>query len=126
MMLPPIYDWLSTTPAVMALFAQRLWPWGTSPDEPPQAMYCVWQQISGSPENYLDSPVQVDHARMQFDIYTPASGSGAAAKVEDGAQAIRDALELHGYMVDFGNTEIDPATGAYRYRLDFEFITPRA
>lgn len=85
--------------------------------------YAVWRLISGGPENYLaDRPV-VDNASIQIDIYSnPSQGPDEARKVSN---ALRDALELHAYVVSFRGEWIDPDTNNFATGFDIDWIVER-
>lgn len=128
-MMPPIFPILSTDPTVRSLLGEppstRIYPFGEA-RQTVTYPYVTWQIITGTPEVYLGDRPDIDDVRVQIDCWgdgTPEK-SGAAS-VNAVADAIRNVLEGHGYMVDFGSTERDPDTVSYRYRMDFEFWTHR-
>lgn len=97
----------------------RFYPFG----EAPQGValpYAVWQMIFGTPANYLGQLPDLDGTRVQVDVYGATQAVTQAAAI-----AIRDALEPHGYLVNFADRARDPVTRNYGYTLDFEFQTPR-
>jgi len=128
-MIPPLFPILSGNPTVTALLGAapntRVYPFGEAPAKPVYP-YVTWQIISGTPEVYLADRPNIDDVRVQMDCWGDGgAGKNGAASVNSVADAIRNVLEDHGYMVDFGNTERDPDTVSYRYRMDFEFWTHR-
>jgi len=108
-------------PAVPAL-ENRIAPFGEQEQDvsPLPLPYLVWQTISGIPENYLDDLPDMDKTRVQIDVW-----AATGAQAEAIAQSVRDALEPGAYMISFGNTTRDPETRAFRFGLDFDFLTPR-
>jgi hypothetical protein len=91
--------------------------------EAPQGValpYAVWQMITGTPANYLGQLPDLDRSRVQIDVY------GAMQSMTlDAAVTIRDALEPHGYLVNFADRGRDPTTRNYGYMLDFELHQSR-
>lgn len=128
-MIPPIFPILSANSAVTALVGAgvncRVYPFGEGPS-PAAYPYVTWQLVAGTPEQYLGDRPDIDDVRVQIDCWGDGRvGQGGARSVNAVADAVRNALEPHGYMVDFGSTERDPDTVSYRYRMDFEFWTHR-
>ena len=82
--------------------------------------YAVWQMITGTPANYLGQLPDIDASRVQVDVYADTQSVTLSA-----ATAVRDALEPHGYLVNFADRGRDPTTRNYGYMLDFEFHTDR-
>lgn len=123
-MMPPIFSILSAAAGVTALVGappkMRLFPFGEA-DQNTLKPYISWQLISGLPENYLGQLPDVDHYRTQIDVWAETQASANLV-----AEAVRDAIEPHAYLVGSGSTLRDPETRCYRYMLDVEFITPRA
>jgi hypothetical protein len=128
-MIPPIFPILAAAPAVTALLGTsptRIYPFGENTEKTVTYPYITWQLITGTPENYLGDRPDIDNTRVQIDCWGDGgTGKNGAASVNAVADAVRNVLEDHGYMVDFGSTERDPDTVSYRYRMDFEFWTHR-
>lgn len=123
-MMPPIFSILSGAAGVTAFVGapprMRLFPFGEA-DQATLKPYITWQLISGLPENYLGQLPDVDRYRTQVDIWAETQ-----AVANEVAEAVRDALEPHAYILGSGNTIRDADTRCFRYMLDVEFITPRA
>jgi hypothetical protein len=117
--LPDLTNTLENDAAVIALLGQRVFPFGEAPQDTPYP-YATWQQIAGTPENYLAGRSNMDHLVVQFDVWAKTGSSAEAC-----ANAVRYALELLSYLVDFTTEPRDPDTGAYRFRLQFDFWKPR-
>jgi hypothetical protein len=124
-MMPPIYRWLEGVPAVANLVGDRIFPFGLADQNTPYP-YVTFQIISGLPEQYLGDRPDIDSVQVQVDCWGTNKADGAGGtQVSNVADAVRDVLEGYGHMVGFGSTERDPDTLSYRYRMDFEFWTPR-
>lgn len=124
-MLPPLYRWLTEDATVAAQASDRIYPFGEAP-APVTYPYVTWQIISGLPEQYLGDRPDIDSVQVQVDCWGDGRVDvGGSKQVNDLADAVRNVLEEHGYMVNFGSTERDPDTVSYRYRMDFQFWTPR-
>lgn len=122
-MIPPLFQIMSASTAVRAAIgtppSMRFFPFGEA-DQNTQKPYVTWQIISGIPENYIGQLPDIDDFRVQIDVWAVTQDSANSV-----AQAVRDAIEPHAYIVGSGNTTRDPETRAYRYMLDAEFYTPR-
>lgn len=102
---------LGTTP--------RLYLFGEAPPNVPKP-YAVWQQVFGSPENYLGQAPDVDSYGVQVDVY----GTTAAA-CRGVAMALRDALEGAAHVTAWNGESRDPDTRDYRYTFTVEFVQSR-
>lgn len=121
-MIPPIFPILSSDSAVKAILGSnpvRVYPFGEA-EQGVTKPYAVWQNIAGSPENYLGDLPDADSYTAQIDIYADTSGSAL-----DAAMAIRDALEPVAYVTSLGNTSRDSDTRDYRYSMSVDFIVNR-
>lgn len=116
---PPIFAILASSAAVKTILGappdMRFYPFGQAVQNA-LAPYATFQVISNIPENYLGDLPDADDYRVQVDVWAMTQASA-----NDTAQAIRDAVEPHAYMVNGGNTSRDPETGKYRYLLEFQF-----
>lgn len=121
-MLPPFFPAINTT-AVKAIFGSkplRVLPFG---DVDPTIVkpYAAWQNVFGSPENYLGDAPRMDAWGIQVDVYaTTEAECDAAAKV------LRDALELVAYITNWRATLREPDTKLYRMGFDVEFLSARS
>jgi hypothetical protein len=121
-MIAPIFEICSASLAVTALIGTnpvRLFPFGLAPQEV-QTPYVLWQNVGGSPENYLGSLPDADGYSIQIDVY-----GVNASDVTNVALAIRDAVEPGAYITGWGNTNRDFATGLYRYNFTVDFLVNR-
>lgn len=82
--------------------------------------YAVWQVISGSPENHLDCPPQVDHVSIQVDAY-----GETAAQVRAVIVALRDALEPHAYIMSWTGEDFEDNTKLYRSGFTIDWFVSR-
>jgi len=118
----PIFKVCAASQAVTALIGVnpvRLYPFGLQDDDVVYP-YAVWQNISGSPENYLDRRPDADSYTLQLDIYADSITSATGV-----AEALRDAIEPHAYITRWGTQSRDATTKRYRYSFDVEWIVLR-
>ena len=121
-MLPLLFQIVVANPAVTALLGvnpTRCYPWGEVPQNCPKP-YAVWQIISGNPENYLDSPTDMDGVSIQIDVY-----SDIAASTISVAKALRTAIESQATLTAFRQWPREPDTRLYRWQLDVDFFVER-
>ncbi|PKH20231.1 hypothetical protein CIG19_18955 [Enterobacterales bacterium CwR94] len=121
-MIAPIFEVCATNDAVTAVLGRspvRLYPFGLQ-DDAVVYPYAVWQNVSGTPENYLGNRPDADHFTIQVDAY-----GDTAAQVIEVAQVLRDAVETHAHITRWGNEELDPETKRYRYSFDIDWIVLR-
>lgn len=122
-MIPNIYDLLSGDTTVDSLLgnADGIAVYrDEAPDKTPLP-YCVYSVVTGQPANTLDSPPDMDEARVQFDVYALDSDTADACY-----RAIRDVLEQPsgGYIVNYFTTR-DEDTRAFRVMFEMTFKTSR-
>lgn len=121
-MIAPIFSVCSESPDLNNLIGGdtlRLYPFGMQDDNVIYP-YAVWQNISGSPENYLAQRPDADYFTLQVDAYADTADEVIAV-----AAALRDAIEPYAYITRWGNQEIDSETMRYRYSFDVDWIVPR-
>lgn len=119
---PPIFQVAAADLAVTALLGVRpvrLYLFGLAPPKP-AGTYCVWQVISGSPENFLAGRPDAEAYSLQLDIYA-ASGDEARAA----GNAIEYAVELSATVTGYNGESRDTETGLYRYSFDVDWIVQR-
>lgn len=121
-MMVPIFEVCASDAGVTALLGAspvRLYPFGLQDDNRVYP-YAVWQNVSGSPENYLGNRPDADSHTIQIDVYadTPEDAINVA-------RALRDAIEDKAYVTRWGNQEMDPVTKRYRYSFDADWIVLR-
>lgn len=118
-MMPPIFAILAASSEVTAKLGvvpnMRFYPFGAA-NQNTLKPYATFQVITNTPENYLGQLPDSDDYRVQVDVW-----AATQASANDTAQAIRDAVEPHAYMVNAGSTLRDAETGTYRYMMDFQF-----
>ncbi|WAT06489.1 DUF3168 domain-containing protein [Rouxiella badensis] len=121
-MMTPIFSVCAAAPAVTALLGTmpvRLYPFGMQDDKVTYP-YAVWQNVSGSPENYLGTRPDIDSFTLQVDVY-----ADTAAQAVTVAKVMRDAIEPHAYITRWGDQERDTETKRYRYSFDVDWIVKR-
>ncbi|HEB0901749.1 TPA: DUF3168 domain-containing protein [Citrobacter freundii] len=121
-MIAPIFPVCAASPAVTALLGSnpvRIYPFGIQDDDVVYP-YAVWQNISGSPENFLNQRPDADMYSLQVDIYADTPDEVIAV-----ANAMRNAIEVKANIVRWGNQTRDPETLRYRYSFDVDWIVNR-
>ncbi|HHJ4332942.1 TPA: DUF3168 domain-containing protein [Citrobacter freundii] len=121
-MIAPIFIVCAASPPVVALLGGdtlRLYPFGQQDDNVVYP-YVVWQNITGSPENYLAQRPDADFFTLQVDAYADTVDEVIAV-----ATALRDAIEPHAHITRWGGQERDPETKRYRYSFDVGWIVNR-
>lgn len=121
-MIAPIFAVCAASPRVRALLGSdplRVYPFGMQ-DDAVVYPYAVWQNVTGSPENYLAQRPDADAFTLQVDAY-----ADTVDEVINVAAALRDAIEPHAHITRWGGQEKDPETKRYRYSFDVEWIVPR-
>lgn len=117
-MFPPVFETLSASAAVTAIFGSdpvRIFPFGQAPPSV-ATPYCVWQIVSGEPENYLATMPDMDNYSIQFDVY------GQAGSVRDAVLALRDAVYPAALVVAMRGEATDTETGLIRHSFDVEWF----
>lgn len=125
-MFPPVFTLAFASSAVKALIGTgtetnpfRLYPHGTAP-QGVKRPYATYQNITGSPENYLGTLPDADSYTVQVDIFGVSVDSVRAV-----ALALRDAYEPSAHIVRWGTESKDSATGNNRFHFDVSLITLR-
>lgn len=121
-MFPPVFALANASAAVKAVFGTsplRIWPFGEARTDPSKP-YVVWQSIGINPENYLGQVPDADFMPTQIDVY-----ADTASAARNGAQALRDLYQLHGYVTVQREWPREVGTNLYRYQLDVDFWQPR-
>lgn len=117
-----IFPTCAADPAVTALLGTspvRLFPFGMAPAGVVKP-YAVWQQVGGSPENYLTGVPDIDSTTLQVDVYATTISSAQAVAV-----ALRDAIEPVAHVVAWRGESRDTETGNYRVSFDVDWWTDR-
>lgn len=118
----PIFTILAGSTDVTGLLGTsptRVFPFG----EAPQGVtypYLTWQIVSGSPENYIDRTPDIDNYIIQVDIW---ANTGISANQV--AEAVRDAIEPHAYIVSWRGESISPDTKRARVSFDISWFVNR-
>lgn len=121
-MYPPIFQLAAQDAAVKAALGTnptRLFLFGLAPEGVADP-YAVWQVTGGAPENYLAGRPCIDGFTVQIDVY-----GNAVTQVRAAAKALRDALELHAYVVSWRGETRDPETKRYRSSFDMSWYVNR-
>jgi len=123
---PPVFGYATASPTVTGLLGTaptRFWPFDIAP-APTQAgyglPYSTHQLVYGSPENSLSCPAGTDLVGIQVDAYAKT-----VTQARTVTEALRDALEPHGYVVSLLGEEWEQATGLYRSGFTVEFWQDR-
>ena len=84
-MFPPFFESVENVAGVKAIFGNspRVYPHGIA-DQNTRAPYCVFQMITGNPENYLNQLPDMDGYTVQVDVYAESPSEAA-----DGVFGIR-------------------------------------
>lgn len=124
-MRPPVFATVKDDPDVRAAFwwaaknILKVYPFGQSTQGVTDP-YCVWRIAGGSPENCLGDRPPVDLFSVQFDVY----GTDATS-VENGALALRNAIEGKCHITAWLGTDRDSATQRYSCRFLADWWTHR-
>ena len=116
-MIPPVYDLLAASPAVVAIVSDRIGAHGqVLPSE--TRPYITWQIISGTADNTLDKGrAPNDRATVQIDCY-----HNTEPGLRSLSDAVRSAVESDSYYVGLVADERDAETRLFRYALQFDFV----
>lgn len=118
----PIFQTLRSKSAVTTVFGSnpvRVFPQGAAP-EGVSRPYAVFQQITGSPENYLNQRPDADDSTTQVDVYADTVDVARSAAI-----VIRDSVEGVSYVSAVREMGRDPDTNLYRVSVDIDWITHR-
>lgn len=119
-MFPPVFAVATSSSEVLSLLGYnptRLYLFGEATQQTAKP-YAVWQLVSGSPENYLACPPDLDRMTTQIDVY--ATTVSSARNV---ARALRDAFEgeRNCYVVGWRGESKETATNLFRVSFDVEW-----
>lgn len=121
-MFPPVFAWLKASQSVKDIVGTnppRIYRSGNAPQtgdgKPMPNPYITWFIVGAEPANNLSDPVPVDKYPIQLDCWHQTE-----AGVEALAQAVRDALELHGVMTGLIANLREPETRLFRIGLTFD------
>lgn len=82
--------------------------------------YATYQNVGGSPENYLSCIPDVDTNYIQIDVYAGTQSSALAT-----AKALRDVIQTDAYVTAWRGQSRDPATMDYRISFDIQVTEQR-
>lgn len=121
-MQPPLFQTVAADGTVQSVFGTnpvRVFPFGGAPEGVARP-YAVWQIIGGTPENYLGNSPDLDTYLVQVDVY-----ADTVTSAQNGAEALRDALEPLANIVSWRGGSRDNSTQHFRYSFDINFLTAR-
>jgi hypothetical protein len=121
-MLPPVYNTLHGDAAVVALVGDRIYRHGRAPQDVAHP-YLTWFLVVGTPENTLSERPGMDRMQVQVDVWH--GGANGDKKVEQLAEAVRDAIEPWAHMVSQPVDEREAETRLWRQALVFDWFIPR-
>lgn len=110
---------LINTPAVQAVLGSsptRFFHFGQAP-KGTALPYAVWQFNSAEPANTLCGAPSIQRETVQIDVY--AAESQGTAPAINAANALRLALQPHGYITALLSHGQDPDTRCWRVGMDF-------
>lgn len=116
-----LFPWVSQyapATAILGSSPTRFWPFSSAPQkgQPGYGIpYAVFQNVYGTPEQFLGEVSDIDNIGVQVDAYADTAVKSRAAAI-----AIRDALEPYGYVTAYNGEEKDADTGLYRVGFTFE------
>ena len=122
----PIFATLKAAPAVTALVGSnpvRVFPMGEAPQKGTTGYavpFVVFQQITGSPENYIGDVPDSDDSVTQISVYADTVSTARAVCV-----AIRDAVQTKAYVDSIREMGRETDTNLCRVDLDVSWITAR-
>lgn len=115
--LPRIFQVIAADTACKAVLGTnptRFFPYSRSPQSAGKP-YATYSGLSASPENYINSPPDIDNVHTIVDIF---------AETHDGCQAVflavRAALERFFWVTSFSTPERDGETDLYHCSLDVD------
>lgn len=120
-MTPSIYPIIAASSSVTSLLGSppRFFPFGQA-GQTPVRPYAVWQQVSGSPLNYISGVPDQDMFTIQIDVY-----ANDAAPVRSIAAALRDAIEPVAHIVGWDGESYEETTKTYRYTFSVDWFESR-
>lgn len=118
----PIFTIIKTSDQVKALFGSdpiRVYPFNLV-DSTVAKPYAVWQNVDGSPENYLNQRPDADRHDVQVTVY-----ADTAEDAQAGAEALNYALETQAYITRWGDQDRDSNTKEYSFTFDVSIYSTR-
>ncbi len=114
-MLPPIYNTLRASSAVVALVGTRIFRHSSAPQDISRP-YITWFLVTGTPENHLSGLPPADRMSVQVDCWHQTD-----AGVEALAIAVRDSIEPYAHMTGQPVDGREPDTKLWRIALQFDW-----
>ncbi len=115
-LLPPIFQTLRASSAVVAAVDARIYRNGAAPQGTAKP-YLTWALVSALPQNQLSSAPSTDYVIIQVDCWADDD-----AQCEDLAVLVRDALEPFAHMTGIPvNQREQTGTTLYRIALQFDW-----
>lgn len=121
-MFPPIFTTVAADATVQSLLGvspTRFYPFGESPTSKDYP-YCVWQTISGQPQNFVSQTPDMDLYSVQVDVFAKSADGVRAV-----ALALRDAIEPSAHITAWRGEERDPDTRSFRISFDVDWFVSR-
>ena len=124
-MYAPIFETLAASPAVVALLQAptgqlRVYPAGEAPQDVSKP-YVTHQQITGTPENYLNEVPDIDNFGNQMDVWGLTLNDVLMV-----GKAVRDAIESVAHITAWLGTGREPDTRLYRLSCEVDWFTDRS
>ena len=118
-MIPPIFTLLAQNASVKAVLGDplRVFSFGEVEGQPVQTPYLVWQQVAGTPFNYITDVPDLDNPTTQLDVY--ATGRTEARDV---FRAVRDVLEKEAKLVNGPTESREAETKLFRVSFDLDWV----
>lgn len=97
----------------------RAFPFGMAP-QGVEYPYLTFQNISGTPENYINNAPDIDNFTIQVDIWGKTGATASAV-----ALAARDAIEQHAHITSWRGESFEPGTKTFRISFDVSIFINR-
>lgn len=121
-MLPPVYNTLRASSAVVVALGNRIYRHGRAPQGETEP-YCTWFLVNGTPENHLSGLPPIDRMTIQVDLWSRARDGDKL--IERIAIDVRNAIEPFAHMTGQPIDERESATNLWRLALQFDWFVKR-
>lgn len=118
-MIPPVYDTLKASSAVVRIVDDAIWRHNSAPQDTPRP-YITWFIVTGTPENHLSGLPPMDRMTVQVDCWADTD-----EQAEELATAVRDAIEPYAHMTAQPIDAREPVTKLWRMALEFDWFVAR-
>jgi hypothetical protein len=118
-MLPPVYNTLRASSAVVQIVDDRIWRHNIAPQDGARP-YLTWFLVTNLPDNHLSGLPPSDHMTVQVDCWADSD-----EQAEELAIAVRDAIEPYAHMTGQPIDAREPGTKLWRMALEFDWIMLR-